>query len=240
MKTIIMSVLALVLGSAVRAAGLPDAPYVYAIGSASREVAADQVTLSFALVERSKDAKVASALVEDGAKKVMGILREFGVTDKDIAAASVSTRPRYDDDTGEVFLGYEVTRDFSFVLRDVTRYGDLVKALIEAPVQELKLKLIASSKEAEIVREVEKHAREAAKREGDMMASAFNMEVSGVFAVSPLSYRTLNEQWPHGARAESWMTARASGGESNLTFILPPVVIRREAHVIFLIQKATK
>jgi uncharacterized protein YggE len=217
--------------------GLPNQPYLYAIGFAKRSVPADQLRIRFSLEAREKEPIRATAIVEERAKKVLALLATLSITEQDISAASVSTRLKYDEEKGKEFLGYEVEREFTVLLRDVARYGELAKALLDVPVDGLSLEKIGYSKAESLAKELEEEARKDARTSADRIAASFGMEVVGVYAISPVSFSELDRQWPYDFEVRGYAAGGRSGPSQFLSFVIPPFTVTREAHVIFLIRQ---
>lgn len=220
--------------------GLPNAPYVYAVGYASKTVAADLACLSFSLEQRNLDSAKASAAVEAKTQHLFAVLENLGIARNDITAAEVTTRLRYDDDTGKEFLGYEISRSFELRVNDISRYGVLLKALLDAPVDSLVLRSVSSSKEDTLGRELEEEARIAARKNADVSANSYGAEVIGVYAISPRSFLQLSYSFLEAATKTYGPAANSQIAGSSITVVLPPVTIQREAHAIFLIRNKTK
>jgi uncharacterized protein YggE len=219
-----------------RADGLPNQPYLYAIGFAKRSVSADQLRIRFSLEAREKESVRATAIVEERAKKVLALLATLSITEQDISAASVSTQLKYDEEKGKEFLGYDVEREFSVLLRDVARYGELAKALLDVPVDGLSLEKIGYSKEKSLATELEEDARKDARKNADRIAASFGMEVVGVYAISPVSFSELARRWPYDFEDFGYAAGGRASKSQSLSFVIPPFTVSREAHVIFLIR----
>ncbi|HEV8618591.1 MAG TPA: SIMPL domain-containing protein [Candidatus Udaeobacter sp.] len=76
--------------------GLPDKPYIYVEGKAEIQSAADIVTLRFELVFRAPDQVNANEQVQAGAMKILGLLKNRKIADRDLIAETVRTGPEFE------------------------------------------------------------------------------------------------------------------------------------------------
>ena len=68
--------------------------------------------------------------------RVIGVLREKGVEEKDIKTTSYSINPRYDYSDGrQILRGYNVTQNLEVKVRDLTKVGEILAAAAGAGVK---------------------------------------------------------------------------------------------------------
>jgi len=90
----------------------------------------DMASVTFNLSQRSQQAAQAKKLVDTQASNLMKLARKLKIADKDIHAARLSVFPEYDYKRDRQLLGYRVTRDITFKLRNLDNYARLLEDAI--------------------------------------------------------------------------------------------------------------
>ena len=80
---------------------------------------------------KARDAQLQATQVSD---KIIAVVKEFGVEDKDIKTTYYNLSPRHDylQNVGQVFRGYEVEQTFEVKVRNLEVVGEVLVAVTEA------------------------------------------------------------------------------------------------------------
>ena len=116
-------------------AGLPSQPYIYVEGKAELERPADIVTLKFDVIERDSDRPKANQKAQATATKVLTLLNERKVPEKDVIAQDLRSEPEFEGEEGterkqRKVIGYTVTRSVIVKVRDLGALSRLINDLI--------------------------------------------------------------------------------------------------------------
>src|SRR4051812_38715242 len=130
MKCFLIALLALPI-SAFAQGGLPNQPYIYVEGQAEIEKPPELVTIRFDLVTRNADPAKANQDVQAKATKILGLLDERKIAQKDVVATDVRSEPEYEREEEGIrkrgkIVGYRVMRSFTAKVRDIAIYPKLV------------------------------------------------------------------------------------------------------------------
>lgn len=135
MKHLVLVLVFLLLPLAVFADALPSAPYVQVTGHGSLTVVPDMARVTVTVAQTDKDLTLARNDVESRATAVIASARQLGVAERDISAASISIWPEYQWQTNsQIFIGHHVSRRIEITLRDLSRYIELIGALVKSGV----------------------------------------------------------------------------------------------------------
>ncbi|MBI5686890.1 MAG: SIMPL domain-containing protein [Verrucomicrobia bacterium] len=239
MRTI-LSISLVLLGTAPAfSSGLPDRPYIYTVGNAEMSVDPDRAVIEVSLKDTNLEQAKAKAKVATSAKRVFDVLKAIQVPQTDVSSHDVSVRPESEwTDRNRVFKGYEVTQQLRIEVKQIDKYAELVNRLIDTGVAEMRVVEVFSSKREEIERELTTQAINDAKRRATDIAVASGAQIQSVYAVSPIPFGTLQDEFL-GRRGFSEAPAAAGGGAPplELQIGLPKVHIRKSMNVIFTIEK---
>ncbi|MGH8335455.1 MAG: SIMPL domain-containing protein, partial [Gammaproteobacteria bacterium] len=135
MKRHAVFLLLTLLPLAALANALPSVPYVQVSGHGTLTVVPDMAHVGLTVEKTDKNLTVARADVERRATQVIESAKKLGVPERDINAATISVWPEYQwQNNTQVFVGQHVSRRIEITLHDMTRYADLVSALVKAGV----------------------------------------------------------------------------------------------------------
>ncbi|MDX2110556.1 MAG: SIMPL domain-containing protein [Verrucomicrobiota bacterium] len=228
----LLSCLLLLAGTLLYAGGLPNAPYIYVVGEAYREVPADIVQVSIEINACDKVEANAGKLVNQRMEKLFTLLNALGVAENDITAVSEEISGRWGDAERTEFQCYEVSRQTQIIIRNLAQYGNIVQALHELPVNGLNFVSVDATNRDAITKELEEEARLDAQKKAETITASFGTKIIGVYAISPRSISELDERWPYATKYHGSF----SGSAGSMKFIIPQVPMTSEAHVIFLIK----
>jgi len=113
-----------------------DRALITVTGEAEVRVAPDEAVLTARVVTLDKSLTVAKSRNDEGVKAVLAAVREVGVKPEHVQTGALAIELRESERSGEkpLFLGYEVTKRLTLVLKDLTRADDLLAAVVGAGV----------------------------------------------------------------------------------------------------------
>jgi uncharacterized protein len=101
-------------------------------GDAQVKVPPDQVILTLAIQTSDKDLMIAKQQNDERARKVLQATQQFHIEPKHVQTTDVSIDPHYLDSDRLNFQGFFVRKSIVICLKDVSRFEDLLTALLKA------------------------------------------------------------------------------------------------------------
>src|SRR5262245_29958663 len=118
----------------------PQQPLITVIGSAEVKVSPDEAVFELEAVTLDKDLNKAKLLNDEKVKNLLNSVKPLLPDKRLIQTGYIVLSPQYDftKDDKRVFLGYEIKCDISIVLRDLTRFDDLLGEIVKAGITKVK------------------------------------------------------------------------------------------------------
>jgi uncharacterized protein len=227
------------------ASPVPDYPFIYAEGSATRELPPDIATLTASVSVRNATSEGAVAGVQAAAAKVLALLAKSGIRDADINAAQISKsqQMRYDEATRRnVPDGYEASRSFAITVRDLARYPQLLTALLAMPGVNGGGGNFDRSDRAKVAAELVGEAADAARRNGELMANGLHRKLGPVRAIARIPFAEIPGRFgfgggamPMGVAAAAPMFKRSLAVE-DASLVPPGITLSESVNVLFELQ----
>lgn len=148
-------------------------------GVAEVVVPPDYVTIGARVVTLDMDIEKAQAENDEKVRAVLSLVDGLGIAPKDVRTAYVSLRPkeRRQENKPPVFEGYEASKSIKVVLRDMTKYEQLLSGMLKLGVNRITGISFGSSKEIEKRREARILAIKAAREKAEYLAAELGQEV---------------------------------------------------------------
>jgi uncharacterized protein YggE len=171
-------------------------------GTGQATAPADLLRLTLSVGQDAADVATAVAQVAERTDAVTAALKEQGVTLADIQTSTVNVYPQYAESMS--IAGYRASHSMTVTTRDLTGFGRLLNAAVEAVgnslgLDHLQFDLEDKSALLESAREL---AFAQARQKADQLAGLAGQAIGSIAAVA--------ESYGHGAIRE--MAAKASGG----------------------------
>lgn len=195
MKFLIPAVASLLLSFPVLATPLPAQPHVYVEGSAELEVEPDTMTFSLSIQKVDLDLAKAKADVDTRSRLLIDACKKFGIKAADIATTALNIRPEYDyKDNQRVLTGNNVSRQVDITLRDLKKYPEMMKTLVDAKISEtINTNLTVADKKT-VEEKVQTAAMEDAKARANRLAKSQGKTAGEPWSISEFNNRG-NERW---------------------------------------------
>lgn len=190
-------------------ANLPDAPHVVVSARGEVEAVPDMAHLRLQITDTAKTSAAAKASVDRRVQAVLEVAASLGLAEDDTKASQVRVFPDYQWRDGERhLLGQRVERQVDLTLRDLSRYGQLVDALLQAGIDELgNIEFDLSNRDALLDTATERAIAEA-KQQAQQLAEGFGSRVKAIYHVQKLGVSA-----PRPERMMMAMDAKAEAAE---------------------------
>jgi uncharacterized protein YggE len=174
---------------------LPAQPHVYVEGSAEIEVEPDMMTFTLSIQTVDIDLAKAKADVDARSRLLIEASKKFGIKAEDIATTALNIRPEYEyKENQRVLTGNNVSRQVDIKLRDLKKYPEMMKALVDAKISEtINTNLTLADKKA-VEEKVQTAAMNDAKARAGRLAKSQGKAVGDPWSISEFNNRG-NERW---------------------------------------------
>lgn len=178
------------ISTAVYATSLPDFPFVVSTGIVEEKIAPDTAEITLSVMSFNTESEEALKAVSTASKNIMSVLQANDILLSSIQAGNLqkSTNRHRDKDYNALqILGYEVERDFTITIDNMSKYSSIAQQLIVIDNivrtrstfnvknrQAIKAKLLAD-------------AMVDARQKAIVMAQAIGSDVKSVYAISQSS-----------------------------------------------------
>jgi uncharacterized protein YggE len=202
------------------AAGADDAPdraLITVTGEAEVRVAPDEAVLTARVVTLDKNLAIAKSRNDEGVKAVLAAVREVGVKPDHVqtGALAIDARESMRDSDKPLFLGYEVTKRLTIVLKDLARADDLLAAVVEAGVNRVDAFELRHSNPRKYKDEARALAIRAAREKAVALTAEIGQTVGKAFTITedvPVSIVS------RSASYNSFTAYGGSGGSDDSSF----------------------
>lgn len=221
------------------ASPLPDFPFVTVEGFATKKVKPDIATVRFEIEAFAKDAESANKQLHDVTDKVVKILSDSGISKDEITSYEIDkqTQRKRDDDYNTLeILGYEFSRDFVVLVKNLEHYSDLIEQLAETDNLHGISTEFDTSERDEIGKALIADAAKNARNKAEMMAAGLGVELDSVFAFNG-SGSFSDAFATFGLRDEFRAMGLAKSGSRSRTLFMPRhIEIHKTINVIYKIK----
>lgn len=208
---------------------LPDAPHIVVNGEHEIRVAPDTLTMTLGISQTGFDVAEARNSVEERSRKLITAFEALAIAQQDISSARLRITPHYNwNQKAQIYSGTEVSRTIEVTLRDLSRYDDLIRAIIDAGVAQIHSTRLSSSQEKQYREEAMRKAIADGMNKGAMMVEHLPEKLGPVYAISPVSSIGPHPQ----ARYEIAAADRASAFEPGTIYFKESLQI-----VFYLVQE---
>jgi len=194
---------------------LPSVPHILVIGEYEIRATPDILTLSLSISETGTEVAKARDSIEARSKELISSLKNIGIEKKDISSAQLQITPHYNwNNRAQIYVGTEVSRTVEVILRDLSRYDDLIRSIIDAQVAKIHSSRLSSSKEKTLREDALRGAINDAMTKAKIMVAHLPEQIGPVYSISPQS---TNTPFP-GARLQMAEMSKQSAFEPGTIF----------------------
>ena len=164
---------------------LPEVPHIVVAGEYEIQTVPDILTLSLSIAETGFEVAAARDSVESRSKKLIHSLEVLEIKKEDINSAQLQITPHYNWNKSEqIYAGTEVSRSIVVTLKDLSRYDELIRAIIEARVAQINSTVLSSSKEKQLREDALRGAIENGLEKAQIMVAQLSEGIGPVYSIS--------------------------------------------------------
>lgn len=195
MKFLTSILVLLLLSFPVLANPLPPQPHIYVEGSAELEVEPDVMNFSLSIQTVDLDLAKAKADVDGRSRLLVETVKKFGIKAEDIATTALNIRPEYEyRENQRVLIGNQVSRQVDITLRDLKKYPDMMKALVDAKISETINTNLTLADRKSVEEKVQASAMKDARDRAERLAKSQGKSVGDPWSISEFNIRG-DEVW---------------------------------------------
>lgn len=232
----------LLLSFPVLASPLPAQPHIYVEGSAEMEVEPNMMNFSLNIQTLDLDLAKAKADVDKRSRLLIETIKKFGIKAEDIATTALNIRPEYEyKENQRVLVGNQVSRQVDITLRDLKKYPDMMKALVDAKISETINTALTLSDKKSVEEKVQTAAMKDARDRAERLAKSQGKSVGDPWSISEFNMRgdevwrlVPNRQLMDGSSSK--MAMRAEIASSNEPFEPGKMKITAQLYVVYLLK----
>ncbi|MGW8193017.1 MAG: SIMPL domain-containing protein [Desulforhopalus sp.] len=177
------------------AGSLPDEPHIVVTGEHEIHAVPDILTVSLGIAETGFEVAKARESVEERSRLLIETFKKLGITESDISSAQLQISPHYNwNNQAQIYAGTEVSRIIEVTLRDISRYDELIRAIIDARVARIHSTRLGSSQEQNLREEALRGAIADGMRNGAIMVEHLPEKIGPVYSISPQAINRPFEQ----------------------------------------------
>jgi len=238
-KTFLFLLIVLLVIPNAEAAQVPEFPFIYAVGKATKEVPPNMVKLTFDLVAFDENPENSLEIVKKRSIELIQLFKKFDIPKTNIEAYEINKEAKRQEKeyVKLTILGYEVTQKFSIKASGLTKYPAFIESL-------LKMKNISNiNAEFDVVErksietELIVKASEDAKVRAENMAAGAGANLGSVYAISDHEFYEVQSQFGMGSGFEAAMFKKSMmGGDEYITIIPSTIKIEKNVNMIFKLE----
>lgn len=228
MRIFTILIICLLSTSLAHADFLPNAPHIAVNGKHEIKVIPDILNISLEIIEISTNVPKARNIVETRSTKLIKSASSIGVSKEDINSAALSLSPRYNwQNNQQIYAGTEVSRRVIITLRDLSKYDDLIKAILDANVARINNSSLSYSKINEAKAEALKKAVADAKVKAEMLIADLPQEIGSVYSIN--AYTDTPAPFPR----ENYRAAAVLEADAGAAFEPGTIKLSESVRVVF-------
>ncbi len=208
---------------------LPDVPHIAVTGEYEIRATPDIITLSLSIAETGFEVAKARNSIENRSKKLITSLEALGIAKEDISSAQLQITPHYNwNNSAQIYAGTEVSRTVDITLRDLSRYDELIRSIIDAGVAQIHSTRLSSSKEKKFQEDAMRGAIQNGLEKARIMVAHLPEQIGPVFSIASQ------------ATGEPLMQARFQRAETAMQSAFEPgtILFKESLQIVFyLVQE---
>ncbi len=163
-------------------------------GSARIEANPNMATFHFSINDRGKDLSRIKNAIDEKSKKIISLCRTLSIDLKNISSSELSIHPQYDPEH-QTFVGYEVSRDISVVLMDLSLYTSLVDGAISSGITTIDSIELDTTERQNIKKKALASAVAAAREKAQILATSSNVDLGKVVSIKELESPLMSQNY---------------------------------------------
>lgn len=206
-------------------------PQISVSGEGKIKVKPDQVAINFGVENTGKDATEVKKLNDETVDKVMKYIKKFGIPSTDYQTTNVSLYRNYDYDKKK--YNYQATQQVTILLKDISKYDDLMMGLVDNGINNISNIEFKSSKMETLKSEARVAAMKDAKKKAEDYVSILNQKVGKALVITDNSQPYYPQPVMYKAMA---MDASMGGGAPQETLAAGEIEVVANVTVSFVLE----
>ncbi|RZJ50254.1 MAG: DUF541 domain-containing protein [Flavobacterium sp.] len=205
-------------------------PLINVNGEGKVKVAPDQVCISATVETKGNNAKDVKKQNDEKMDAVLKFIKKMNVPTADFKTKQVTLNPQYDYEKKKT--SYNATQTVEIVMKDLSKYDELMEGLVQQGINRLDKVSFESSKLAQYETEARKLAMKDAKAKAEEYVSVLGQKVGKAFTISD----NTQVYHPQPMYAAMRMKESADAGASNETLAIGEIEITANVSVSFVLD----
>jgi hypothetical protein len=175
---------------------LPSSPHIYVEGSAEIRAEPDILAVAVSLDAQAKTLAEAKESVDRRSRALLDACRDLTIAPADVTTTTLQIGPAYEysADGSHRLVGTSVHREVEITLRDLSKYPELIAALVSADISSTLQTTLKRSDAESLLDEALLKALADARARAARLAEAANMKLGPVHSISEFELRQ-EESW---------------------------------------------
>lgn len=193
-KKLMMSVFAAMLALPMAAHAEPTPPRIVVIGEGEASVKPDQALVTLSVMREAATAREALTANNDAMTKVLALMKESGVAERDLQTAGIQINPRYNytnkpDGTQDAQLvAYQVINTLSIRVRDIGKTGEIIDKSVTLGVNQGGSIAFINDDPSATITEARKKAVADAMAKAKTLSDAAGVTLGKIVEMSEVNY----------------------------------------------------
>ena len=199
-------------------------------GEGKVKVAPDQVCISATVETKGNNAKDVKKQNDEKIDAILKFIKKSNVPTADYKTKQVALNPQYDYEKKKT--SYNATQTVEIVLRDLTKYDELMEGLVQQGINRIDRVSFETSKLAQLESDARKLAIKDAKLKAEDYVSVLGQKVGKAYTISDNTqvYR------PQPMYAMKSMAMDSNAGATNETLAIGEIEITANVSVSFILE----
>lgn len=206
-------------------------PQINVNGEGKVKVAPDQVLISATVETKGNNAKDVKKQNDEKMDAVLKFIKKMNVPTADFKTKQVALNPQYDYEKKKT--SYNATQTVEIVLKDLSKYDELMEGLVQQGINRLDKVSFETSKLVQLQSEARKLAMKDAKVKAEDYVSVLGQKVGKAYVISD------NSQIYHPQPMYAAMRMKESAdtmGASNETLAIGEIEVTANVSVSFILE----
>ncbi|SHM92495.1 SIMPL domain-containing protein [Flavobacterium chilense] len=205
-------------------------PQINVNGEGKVKVAPDQVCISATVETKGNNAKDVKKQNDEKIDAILKFIKKSNVPTADYKTKQVALNPQYDYEKKKT--SYNATQTVEIVLRDLTKYDELMEGLVQQGINRIDRVSFETSKLAQLESDARKLAIKDAKLKAEDYVSVLGQKVGKAYTISDNTqvYR------PQPMYAMKSMAMDSNAGATNETLAIGEIEITANVSVSFILE----
>jgi uncharacterized protein len=206
-------------------------PQINVNGEGKVKVAPDQVCISATVETKGNNAKDVKKQNDEKMDAVLKFIKKMNVPTADFKTKQVALNPQYDYEKKKT--SYNATQTVEIVLKDLSKYDELMEGLVQEGINRLDKVSFETSKLVQLQSDARKLAMKDAKIKAEDYVSVLGQKVGKAYVISD------NSQIYHPQPMYAAMRMKESAdamGASNETLAIGEIEVTANVSVSFILE----